>query len=234
MKLLQLYEYERHRTSAGSMSEGTYRSNARMVLEGDDAFLMEQCYAAGSGESKPADAPGGAEEEGSGGALLLAFLPEKMDDDDDDVEVEEEDEEEEGDDAGKAEAVAYMQSFLLSKRSAALPRASRMLRRKAMRRPSWEKALLRNGLECRTAVGSCKLRFVWRSEDLWFANTPRAIAKRTSRKPGGSAAKRARLAELLEQRMGRDGVNALAGLGAATRAPLPRDHVMAPREVEPA
>lgn len=78
-KLLQLYIYECHRAFPGSMSEATYRSNARLLLEGDDCFRMEQLYSAGGGE------------------LVLAFLPEK--------EVEEHDgeEEEEHEDDDEAE-----------------------------------------------------------------------------------------------------------------------------------
>ena len=45
--------------SAGSMCEATYRNNARMLLEGDDCFSMEQLYSPGSGE------------------LVMSFLPEK-------------------------------------------------------------------------------------------------------------------------------------------------------------
>ena len=41
-RLLDLYHYERARTAAGAMAESTYRSNARLVLEGDDCFRMEQ------------------------------------------------------------------------------------------------------------------------------------------------------------------------------------------------
>ena len=62
-KLLGLYRYERGRVSMGSMSEATYRNNARLLLEGDDCFQVEQLYYGGR--------------EGGGGELLLQFLPEK-------------------------------------------------------------------------------------------------------------------------------------------------------------
>jgi len=218
--LLELYEYERQRAAPGALSESTYRSNARMVLEGDDCFAMEQLYSAGGKE---------------GGALVLAFLPEReqRDGEDDDGEEEEEEEEEEADEAGKAESVAYMQSFVLSAASTSLARAGRsrllLKRTTAMRKRAWEKAVLRNGLECRAAVGSCKLRFVTRSEDVWFANGLRTAAKRASSHPGGGTAKRQRLTAMFGS--ARDnGPNALAGLPPATPAPLPRAHKFKPVE----
>lgn len=226
-KLLELYEYERQRAAAGAMSEATYRSNARLVLEGDDCFRLEQLYCAGDFVS---GANGSAPpEEGTGGALVLAFLPEVEEDDEDDVEVEEEDDEEEGNETGKAETVEYMRSFMRCSRAPSLPPRSKrglLLRKSAMRPPVWGKALLRHGLECRSAVGSRKLRFVSRSEDLWLANTKRLAAKRAAAAsiPGGSSAKRRKLAVLLEERLGRDGPNALVGQPAATPAPLPRAH----------
>ena len=175
-KLLELYEYERQRASAGSMSEATYRSNARMILEGDDCFRVEQMYSAGDWEAV-------TEEKGNGGGLMVAFLPEKEEEDDDDVEELDEDEEEDADEAGKAETVAYMQAFMQCTRAPSLParsgRNGQLLLKSAMRTPSWTKALNRPGLECRSAVGSCKLRFVSRSEDLWFSNVKRPAAKRT-------------------------------------------------------
>ena len=212
--LLELYAYERQRAAPGSLSESTYRSNARMVLEGDDCFSMEQLYSAGGKD---------------GGALVLAFLPERSQgDDDDDDGSEDEDEEEEADEAGKAESVAYMQSFVLSAASTSLARAGRsrllLKRTMAMRKRSWDKAILRNGLECRAAIGTCKLRFVTKSEDAWFANTPRSAAKRASAHPGGASAKRQRLSSLLDARRSDAGPNVLTGLPPATSAPLPRAH----------
>jgi len=217
-KLLELYEYERQRNSAGALSEATYRSNARMVLEGDDCFRMEQMYSAGAFED--------AGEEGTGGHLLLSFLPEKEEDDDDEVEVEDEEEEEEADDVA-VETVAYMQAFMQAPRAPLLPR--KLLRKSTMRTPSWDKALLRQGLECRSAKGSCKLRFVGRSEDLWLSNVQRLAAKRAARRPGGSRAKRQKLSALLEGFHG-DGPNALSGQPAATPAPLPCKHTLKPLE----
>jgi len=98
-----------------------------------------------------------------------------------------------------------------------------------MRKRMWDKAVLRNGLECRAAVGSCKLRFVTRSEDIWFANGLRTAAKRASSHPGGGAAKRQRLSAMLAgTREG--GPNALSGLPPPTPAPLPRAHKLKPVE----
>lgn len=73
-KLLQLYAYEGCRISLGSMSEATYRSNARLLLEGDDCFMMEQQY------------------DEDGGELLMSFLPEKEVDENDGEECEDDDE----------------------------------------------------------------------------------------------------------------------------------------------
>jgi len=217
--LLELYEYERHRAAPGAFSESTYRSNARMVLEGDDCFAMEQLYSAGVKE---------------GGALVLAFLPEReqRDGDDDDGEEDDDEEEEEADEAGKAESVAYMQSFAHSAASTSLARAGRsrllLKRTMAMRKRVWDKTVLRNGLECRAAVGSCKLRFVTRSEDIWFANGLRTAAKRASSHPGGGTAKRRKLKALFVARDG--GPNVLAGQPPPTPAPLPRAHKLKPSE----
>ena len=85
---------------------------------------------------------------------------------------------------------------------------------------------------CSAVVGSCKLRFVTKSEDLWYSNVKRKAAKRAARKPGGSSAKRQKLGAFLDGK-GRDGPNALAGLPAATPAPLPREHKLKPLEEAP-
>ena len=96
--------------------------------------------------------------------------------------------------------------------------------------PSWERALLHQGLECRTQLGGCKLRFVCRSEDVWFSNNPpRAPAKRTRARPGGSAAKRRKLTTLMQKKLGKDaGPNALSSQPTATPAPLPSAHKLRP------
>jgi len=219
--LLELYHYERCRASAGALSESTYRSNARMILEGDDCFCMDQLYSAGGAQ---------------GGALVLSFLPEKEDDNGDDDEVEEEDDdEEEQDEAGKAEAVEYTKSFVLVSRAS---RSKMLLKRTtATRERQWDATVQRNGLECRTAIGSCKLRFVTRSEDVWFANTLRKAAKRASRSvQGGSKAKRQKLEGLAEKRLPKDAgaLNALAGMPPPSRAPLPKQHKLKPLEPPPA
>jgi len=219
-RLLDLYHYERQRVSAGSMSEATYRSNARMLLEGDDCFRMEQMYSSGDPTSNGDD--------GMGGSLNLAFLPEKEEEDDEDVEVEEDDDEEEGDDAGRAETVAYMRSFMQCTRPPppVVMRSGKgalLLKRrlKAAKKPVWSKSLLSYGLECRSAVGAHKLRFVCRSEDVWFKPSKRRPP------PSSSAPKRRKLSAVLDGK-GKDGPNALSGLGAAKMAPLPKQHVLKP------
>ena len=231
-KLMDLYQYERQRASAGAFCEATYRSNARMVLEGDDCFRMEQLYSSGD--------PTSFGEGNAGGALVLAFLPEKEEDDDEDVEEEDDDDEDDGDEAGKAETVAYMRSFMQRARSiASLPksngRGALLLKRKlrSPRKPLWTKALLSNGLECRSTVGSCKLRFVSRSEDVWFVAAACSAKsaggkKKRSGGGGGGGGKRRKLASALEGKGSKDGPNALSGLGSGKMAPLPKQHVLKP------
>jgi len=216
-RLLQLYGYERQRVSAGSMCEATYRNNARLLLEGDDCFMMEQMYGEGCGE------------------LVLSFLPEKEaeehEGEEEDVD-EDEEEEEVMDGAEKAEWAAYMDSFvqvLSSAQTARLKSSSAplMLSRTARRTRAraWSKSVLYNGLECRAAVGTCKLRFVSRSEDLWFANTRRGDAKRKAAHDDTLKAKRQQLAKWVEGRAeGRPRElqnNALHGLRSNGPAQLP-------------
>ena len=55
-----------------------------------------------------------------------------------------------------------------------------------------------NGLESRAAMGSCKLRFVTDSEDLWYSNARKGISKRASTK-GAMDAKRERFSKWLEK-----------------------------------
>jgi len=141
-KLLGLYRYERGRVSMGSMSEATYRNNARLLLEGDDCFQVEQLYCGGGGE------------------LLLQFLPEKEADEkegeEDDVE-EEEDEVEECSAVSKAEWSAYMDSYVQVASSGASSSrlkatTSALLLQRTVRRTrnrAWNKAVILNGLECR-------------------------------------------------------------------------------------
>ena len=86
------------------MCEGTYRSNCRLVLEGDDAFAMEQAYGS------------------AGGELTLSFLPERdLEDEEGGEEADEEEEEEEEEEAAKGEGGAawtqYMNSFVQVGRS---------------------------------------------------------------------------------------------------------------------
>jgi len=215
-RLLDLYTYERQRGSAGSMCEGTYRNNARMVLEGDDCFQMEQMYAE------------------DGGELLMAFLPEKPSEEPEDEgeEGEEGDEEEEEDQvhaepAEKSEWAAYMDSFVQVSSSAAQP-ARRLLLARALRKSKarpWRRVVLLNGLECRAAIGSCKLRFVNRSEDVWYSNTPRGSEKRKASREASRASKKQALTRWLDERSeqrGRDAAhNALSGLRATGPVQLP-------------
>ena len=228
-KLLELYEYERQRVAAGAMSEATYRSNARMVLEGDDAFRVEQLYSMGTFDVSEDG------KEGQKGMLVMSFLPEREEEDDDDVEVEDDDDEEEMDDTAKAETVAYMQAFMQCTRTPSLPARTGnrggLMRKAGKRAPDWDVALLRPGLECRSAVGSCKLRFVCRSEDLWLANVKRKAAKRNAKSTtGGSSTKRQKMTAFLESKQGKEGPNTLGGQPAAKRAPLPREHTLKPLE----
>jgi len=189
-KLLALYRYERGRVSMGSMSEATYRNNARLLLEGDDCFQVEQLYCSGGGE------------------LLLQFLPEKEADEkegeEDDVE-EEEDEVEECSAVAKAEWSAYMDSYVQLAASSSAPSSrlkattSALLLQRTVRRTrsrAWNKAVILNGLECRAALGSCKLRFVTQSEDLWYSNA-RRIGKPAAK--AAIDAKRERFSKWLEQ-----------------------------------
>jgi len=147
--------------------------------------------------------------------------------------VEEEDEEDEGDEAQRAETVAYMRSFMQCTRPppTSVTRAGKgalLLKRrlKGAKAPVWSKALLSNGLECRSSVGGCKLRFVCRSEDVWFAT---AASRKMKRSGGGgsSSAKRRKLPAVLDGK-GKDGPNALSGLGAGKMAPLPKAHILKP------
>ena len=71
------------------MCEGTYRNNARFVLEGDDCFQVEQLYCDGGGE------------------LLLQFLPEK------EVEEQEGEEEEGGENGVEDPGGRFFHQFLL-------------------------------------------------------------------------------------------------------------------------
>ena len=123
--------------------------------------------------------------------------------------VEEEDEEERGESAAaKAEWSAYMDSYVQvppAQRPSALllPRTVRRTRSRA-----WGKAVLLNGLECRAGVGSCKLRFVQASEDLWFSN-----ARRKSKREAAEtamAAKRQLFSKWLEQKPRDPNYNALS------------------------
>ena len=214
-KLLDLYNYERLRVAPGTMSEGTYRNNARMILEGDDAFQIEQQYADGGGE------------------LVMQFLPEKeaaeAEGEDGEVEEEDDDDDDAVDAGEKGEWAAYMASFVHVAAAAAGPKGRKgavLLSRGARRtrKRAWGKAVLLQGLESRAAVGSCKLRFVSRSEDVWYANAAGGGRKRGAKRDALAAAKRQRLAGWLQKQPRDADANALAGLPPATPAPLPKMH----------
>ena len=138
--------------------------------------------------------------EGGGGELLLQFLPEKeaeeKEGEEDDVE-EEEDEVEECSAVSKAEWSAYMDSYVQVASSGASSSrlkatTSPLLLQRTVRRTrsrAWNKAVILNGLECRAALGSCKLRFVtesemnlagskWRGGTLWLAPTGAGLSGR--------------------------------------------------------
>lgn len=94
-RLVELYTYERQRVALGSFCEGTYRNNCRRLLEGDDAFRMEQAYTEGGGE------------------LTLSFLRERdAGDDDGEDDDDDEDEEEAAGGEGGAAWAQYMDSFV--------------------------------------------------------------------------------------------------------------------------
>ena len=145
--------------------------------------------------------------EGGGGELLLQFLPEKeaeeKEGEEDDVE-EEEDEVEECSAVSKAEWSAYMDSYVQVASSGASSSrlkatTSPLLLQRTVRRTrnrAWNKAVILNGLECRAALGSCKLRFVTESEDLWYSNA-RRIGKPAAK--AAIEAMRERFSKWLEQ-----------------------------------
>lgn len=125
----------------------------------------------------------------------------------------------------------YMDSFVQTPCSRSLPKGTRIaLRRTARAAACWDKALLLNGLECRAPPGNCKLRFVSRSEDVWYSNSPRTRAKRAAGAARCGSSKRQRLQSFMNSRMGEGCLNALAGLGPPQSAPLPSEHKLKPLE----
>jgi len=224
-RLLQLYAYERERVRCGSMCEGTYRNNCRALLEGDDAFSMEQMYAA------------------DGGELALSFLRER--DAEDEGEEEDgtaaaEDEEDEEDEAAKTEGGAawaqYMDSFVSVNRAPKRTKPAILLKRalKKTERGEGSRSLLLNGLECRAALGSCKLRFANMSEDLWYAPPTLKAAKRARVLRSADTSKRRKLAKWLKAQPREQGANALSGLSSSGPAPLPNASTWRPHETEAA
>ncbi|KAL1524465.1 hypothetical protein AB1Y20_019359 [Prymnesium parvum] len=215
-KLLQLYVYESYRVNAGSMSEATYRTNARLLLEGDDCFRMEQLYSAGGGE------------------LVMSFLPEKEVEENDGEEDEEDEDEDEETEVETGDWSAYMDSFVQTSCGRSPPKGSHPVLLRTLGKVnavSWDKAVLLNGLECRAQVGGWKLRFVTRSEDVWYSNVRRNPAKRAAASSRRNASKRQRLQSIMDARQSEAGVNAvnaLAGMGAPQRAPLPSAHKLRP------
>ena len=94
----------------GTMSEATYRSNARAMLEGDDCFRMEQLYSVCSV-----------------GSLVLAFLPEKEEkqgSSDDDGRDDDDCDESPG--AAKGEWSSYTESVSHASNIRSVPEASPM------------------------------------------------------------------------------------------------------------
>ncbi len=97
----------------------------------------------------------------------------------------------------------------------------------------WDKALLLNGLECRAALGSCKLRFAHRSEDLWWSPPAGGAAKRARMQGAAVAAKRRKLGAWLKAQPRESGANALSGLSSSGSAQLPNGSTWPPlKEVE--
>ena len=143
-----------------------YRNDARMILEGGDAFQIEQQYADGGGGSCAVPAGGGGGAEGEDG------------------EVEEEDDDDTVDAGEKGEWAAYMASFVHVAAAAAGPKGRKgavLLSRGARRAQARVGAVLLQGSRPRRRR-SCKLRFVSRSEDVC---TP-------TRRAAGTSAARAR------------------------------------------
>ena len=216
-KLIDLYHYERRRASGG------------LLLRGD--LPLERAHGAGGRRLLPHGAAlllgrhRNPLARDAGGALVLAFLPEKEEDDDEDVEEEDDDDDDDGDEAGKAETVAYMRSFMQRARSiASLPksngRGALLLKRKlrSPRKPLWTSPSSPTALECRSTGGLSKLRFVSRSEDVWFVAAARSAKssggkKKRSGGGGGGGGKRRKLASALEGKGSKDGPNALLGAG---------------------
>ena len=79
------------------------------------------------------------------------------------------------------------------------------------------------------AAGGCKLRFVSRSEDVWYSNA-RKSAKRRAGVQAAASAKRQRFNSWVEQRPRDAQANGLVGLGAPCAAPLPSAHEFRPLE----
>lgn len=195
------------------MSEATYRSNARILLEGDDCFRMEQLYSADIASNE--------------GALVLSFLPEKEDNQGSSDEEDADDEEEEDDapDAAKGEWSAYMQSFVLTSTRATASRVLLKRTASSAAAPESGAGVMLNGLQCRSTVGGCKLRFVWQTEDLFFGGAVARWGKRSG-SLGGSRVKRRKLARFCDAHKGPagDSHDALHGVGPGTPAPLPHSH----------
>ena len=95
---------------------------------------------------------------------------------------------------------------------------SRALRRTRSR--SWARGILLNGLECRAAMGTCKLRFVNRSEDVWYANKRKRAA--------AVQQKRQLLDKWVQQRARGAEDNALHGLRSCEPVALPNAQTWQP------
>lgn len=124
-----------------------------------------------------------------------------------------------------------MDSFVQTSSSRSLPKGARVMLPRNVQNLSetnLDKALLLNGLECRAQVGTCKLRFVSRSEDVWYSNMPRTAAKRAAAAARRESHKRQRLQNFICARYSETGSNVLAGLGHPQPAPLPSAHKLKP------
>jgi len=110
--------------------------------------------------------------------------------------------------AQKAEWAAYMDSYV---QVPTAQRPSPLLLQRTARRTrhrAWSKAVSLNGLECRAAMGSCKMRFVTDSEDLWFSNARKKSKRQAAEVAMG--AKRQRFGKWLDQQPRDAGHNALS------------------------
>eukprot|EP00967_Tisochrysis_lutea_P019247 scaffold21824_cov28-Tisochrysis_lutea.AAC.4 len=136
---------------------------------------------------------------------------------------------------------------------------TRLIKRQMSTRPRpWESGLLLNGLECRAALGSCKLRrgcgamrplsppiaeivfsllppvrpsFAHRSEDLWFVPSTTPGTKR-ARSDASAKAKRRKLNRWLEAQPREAGASVLTGLTSSGPVRLPDATTWQPKALQ--